>query len=116
MSQDELILLFFKISIIAVIVTAIGFVVMYTKLAPWWKSPIGRTIVWKDILLVLALIPSAVSLFFTLNRMTSHLVAWFDIGDFFLIAAVMVARCRVWYTVHRAGASELEELADEPGT
>ena|SRR6185437_2005961 len=103
MNQEALIILFFKISIISVIVSAVGFILLYTKLAPWWKSPIGRTLVWKDILLVLALIPSALSLFLKFNRLTSTVAAWFDVGDFFLISAVLVARCKVWVNIHRKG-------------
>lgn len=114
MSQDQLIILLFKVSTISIIVSALGFVLLYTKLAPWWKSPIGRTLVWKDILLILALVPSTISFFFSFNRLTSHIAAWFDIGVFFLISAVMLTRSRIWYAIHRDGRSK--EEPDEPGT
>lgn len=103
MSQDDLILLLFKISTISIILSIALFIGVYTRLAPWWKSPIGRTLVWKDALLAIVLIPTVISLFFKLNRMTSHLIAWFDIGDFFLITGVLLVRCRLWFNIHKGG-------------
>ena len=47
------------------------FVAVYGYLADWRHNPIGRTVVWLDILLALALAPSTLSLFFHFNRLTS---------------------------------------------
>ena len=46
----------------------------------------GRTIVIKDFLLLVALIPSVLSLFVELNRLTSHVAAWLDVAAFGRIA------------------------------
>lgn len=101
MSQAELIILMFKISLIAVIISTLAFIIIYTKLAPWWKSSIGRTLVLKDIMLLMAFIPSTLSLFFHFSRLTSNVAAYIDIGTFFGIAAIMVWRIKIWVATHR---------------
>jgi hypothetical protein len=111
MTQVQLILLGYKISTIAVIASTLAFIAVYTRLAPWWKSPIGRTIVWKDIALVMAFLPVALSLFFHFNRLTSTLSAWIDIADFVVITVIMVIRCKVWITTHKP-QSPREEITD----
>jgi uncharacterized membrane protein len=101
MSQDEVIILVFKIILLTNIASIFAFVGIYTKLAPWWRDVIGRSIVFLDVLLGAAFIPSAISLFWQLNRLTSHIVAWIDIGIFTLIAGGMISRCVTWIRIHR---------------
>ena len=114
MSQDDWILLLFKIVIVADLVTLVAFIAVYTRLAAWWANAIGRTIVIKDLLLGAALTPSVLSLFLKFNRLTSHIAAWVDIALFAGIAVVMVWRCLVWGKIHRnkaAAAGEDEQAA-----
>ena len=105
MTQDQWITLAFKIVEVASLVTIAAFVAYYTKLAPWWTSAIGRTIVAKDIALILVLIPALLSIFFRFNRLTSHIAAWFDVGTFALIPMIMVWRIAVWRSIHKSGDS-----------
>lgn len=100
MKPDDTVLLLFKIVLIADLVSLVTFVAVYTKLAPWWRSPVGQTLVIKDILLGLALMPSILSLFFQFSRLTSQVAAWFDIGLFALIALVVAWRTVVWQKIH----------------
>jgi hypothetical protein len=37
--------------------SALGFVVLYSTMAPWWRSPMGRMIVALDFAIVLTLLP-----------------------------------------------------------
>src|SRR5882724_7856531 len=106
MSQDEIIILLFKIILLANLVTILAFVGIYTALAPWWQNEIGRSIVALDLLLGAAFIPSVISLFWHLNRLTSHVVAWVDIGIFTLIAAGMAWRCITWIRIHKNSGEE----------
>lgn len=101
MSQDQWILFAFKVTEIASVVTIGAFVAYYTKAAAWWKNPIGRTIVYKDIALILVLIPSILSIFFSFNRLTSHIAAWFDVGAFALVPIIMCWRIVVFRRIHR---------------
>ena len=46
-----------KIVLIAGIISVCAFIAEYTYRAPWWREAIGRTIIVKDILLVLLFMP-----------------------------------------------------------
>lgn len=104
MKQEQWIVLAFKVALIADVAAVLAFIADYTRLAAWWSNAIGRTIVIKDFLLVLAFIPSIMSLFFRFSRLTSLVAAWFDVGIFAGIAAVMVWRIVVFERVHRQDA------------
>jgi hypothetical protein len=99
MTQDALIILLFKVVLLADVVSIAVFIGLYTAWASWWRNPIGRTIVAKSALLALALLPSVLSLFWHFSRLTSHIAAWSDIVIFALIAVVMGWRCIVWRKV-----------------
>lgn len=105
MSQDEWIILAFKVIEIASVVTIAAFVGCYT----WWtkakclSNPIGQTIIFKDIALILVLLPSILSIFIDFSRFTSHVAAWFDVGSFALVPVIMVWRVIAWRRIHKAG-------------
>lgn len=103
MSQDEAIILGFKIVEVASVVAIAAFIACYSKWARWWSNPIGRTIVYKDIALILVLIPSILSIFLRFNRLTSHIAAWFDIASFALVPVLMVWRIAVFRRIHKNG-------------
>jgi hypothetical protein len=113
MSQDELLLLLFKVVLIASEAATVAFTVVYSVLAPWWANPIGRTLVQLDILLGLALVPSILSLFWHFNRLTSHIAAWVDVGLFALIALTLFARIPLWIRLHRDKAAQREDGGTE---
>ena len=100
MTQEQWIILAFKIALIADVAAVLAFIADYTRLAAWWLNPFGRTFVIKDFLLVLAFTPSIMSLFFKFNRLTSVIAAWFDVAIFAGIAVVMVWRIVVFERAH----------------
>lgn len=100
MTQDDLLLLLFKVILIADLVAIAAFIADYSRLARWYSNPIGRTLVIKDILLILLLTPSLMSLFFHFSRLTSHIAAWIDVALFALLVPVMLWRVAVWVRVH----------------
>ena len=103
MTQDQVIDLAFKVVEVASVVAIVAFITCYSRWAAWIRNPIGRTIVLKDIALVLVLIPSILSIFVNFNRLTSHIAAWFDIGSFALVPVIMVWRTFVFWKIHKAG-------------
>ena len=103
MSQEQAILLAFKVTEIASVVTIAAFIACYSRWAPWHRNAIGRTIVLKDIALILVLIPSILSIFINFNRLTSHIAAWFDVGSFALVPVIMVWRIAVFRRIHKDG-------------
>jgi hypothetical protein len=102
-SQDQAIILCFKAAEIAGLVTIAVFVGCYSRWAAWWSNPIGRTIVAKDLLLILAFIPSLLSVFLNFSRFTSHIAAWADVAVIGLISPVMIWRTIVFGRIHRDG-------------
>lgn len=101
MNETQWITLALKIVLIADVLAVLVFIGDYSRLAKWWSNPIGRTIVIKDFLLVLAFVPSILSLFFRFSRLSSVVAAWFDVAIFTGIAAVMLWRVVVFERIHR---------------
>jgi len=101
MTQTQWLILALKVVLIADVLAVLAFIGDYSRLAKWWSNPIGRTIVIKDFLLVLAFLPSILSLFFRFSRLSSMAAAWFDIAIFSGIAIVMVWRVVVFERMHR---------------
>jgi hypothetical protein len=101
-TQANWLVMTYRVAIIADLVTILAFIAQYSRLAKWWRNPVGRTIVIKDILLVLILMPTAMSLFLNLNRLDSMVVGWVDAGLLGLLTPVMIWRIVVWQRMHRA--------------
>ena len=105
MTQEQLIVLLLKIVLISGVASIIAFVVQYTILAPWWRNPIGRTLVTKDVLLIALFTPSILSVFIHFNRLTSIIAAWVTVALLGLVTPVMIWRMAVWYRMHKEGAA-----------
>ena len=103
MSQDQVLLLLFKIVLLADVIAVLAFVADYSRLTrgECWRNDIGRTLVWKDVLLACCLAPSVLSLFWKFNRLTSHVALWLDVVLFGLVAPAMLWRIAVFERIHR---------------
>jgi hypothetical protein len=115
MREAQLFILLFKIVLVADVLAILAFILDYSRLAPWYRNPIGRTIVTKDILLLVILIPGVLSLFFEFNRLTSRIAAWIDLVAFALIAPVMVWRIVVFERIHREKRTGTLPIGEEGG-
>jgi len=96
MDQADWIILCLKVGVIAGFVSLIAWIVVYTRLAAWWRNAIGRTLVVKTALIAGLLVPTGLSLFFTFNRLTSYIAGWVDVALIGLITPVMIWRITVW--------------------
>ena len=103
MSQAQWLVLALKIALISGFVSLVGWVVLYSILADWPHSAIGRTLVAKTALIAGLFVPSTLSLFFHLSRLDSWVAGWVDMALIGLVTPVMCWRCRVWLRLHRAG-------------
>lgn len=103
MTQDQAIILALKIVLIGGFVSLLAWIADYSRMAPWWDNPIGRTLVTKTALIAALLVPTTLSLFFNLNRLTSHLVAWVDVVLIGMVTPVMLWRIIVFRKIHRGG-------------
>lgn len=103
MTQDQWLVLAFKIVTLTSFFSLLGWVAIYTSLAKWWRNDIGRTLVVKTSLIALVLVPTILSLFFHFNRLTSHLAGWFDVVMLGLVAPVMWWRSAVFLRLGKSG-------------
>ena len=103
MTQDQWTVLCLKIALISGFVSLITWVAVYTALAPWWRNPVGRTLVVKTLLIAGLFVPTTLSLFFNLNRFDSRLAAWTDAALIGAVTPVMIWRTAVWVKLHRLG-------------
>lgn len=109
MTQADWLILTLKIALISGLVSLAGWIALYTALAPWWRDPIGRTLVVKTALIAGLFIPTTLSLFFRLSRLDSYIVGWVDMALIGLVTPVMLWRSAVWWRLHNAG--KLHEAA-----
>lgn len=114
MTQAALIVLCLKVVELGAIATTANFTAWYSRWAPWWRDHIGFTIVAESILLVGALVPTVLSLFFDFSRLTSDIAAWTDIGLVGLISPVMIWRTAVFRAAHRQGVADRRAAAAQP--
>ena len=113
MTQAQWLILSFKAVSIAAVCSLTGWIVIYTRVAAWWRNPIGQTLVIKTALIALLLIPTILSLFFHLNRITSMAAGWADVGLIGLITPVMIWRSVVWLQLHRDGTTGTLPAGDQ---
>jgi len=102
-SQAGWLVLALKVALIAGFISLAGWVILYSVLASWWTSPIGRTLVAKTTLIALLFIPTTLSLFFHLSRLDSWVAGWVEVGLIGLVTPTMWWRSAVWLKLHRAG-------------
>jgi hypothetical protein len=104
-SQDQAVILAFKVVEVASVATIAAFTACYTlwTKGKCWTNPIGQTIVYEGIALILVLLPAILSIFIDFNRLTSHIAAWFDVGSFALVPVIMTWRIFVFRRIHKDG-------------
>jgi hypothetical protein len=103
MTQDQLIILCLKIGLVSGFMAIAIWVAVYSRLAKWWTSPIGRTLVIEAALIAGLFVPQILSLFFNLNRLDSRIAAWTDVVLIGAVTPVMMWRSAVWVRLHRLG-------------
>jgi hypothetical protein len=102
-TSPALLILLTKIALIADMIAITGFVADYSRLARWWKNPIGRTIVLKDLFLLGVISLIVLSVFFHFSRLTSEVASWIQISLLGGMALAMAWRILVFERIHRNG-------------
>lgn len=105
MSQDEAIILCLKVVLVTGFAALTGWVAVYTRLTRGgaWRNPIGLTFILMALLIAGLFVPQILSLFFHLNRLTSHIAAWADVALIGLVTPVEVWRTIVFIRLDRLG-------------
>jgi hypothetical protein len=71
---------------------AIAFIILYTVLAAWWRSSLGRSIVALDAAVALTVAPSVLHFLFGVTSLQSETFAYFTLGAFTCIPLIIVWR------------------------
>jgi hypothetical protein len=112
-SQIQLINLLLRIFLISGFASIVLWVALYSAWARWWRNVIGRTLVVKDALIAMLLVPTSLSLFFNLSRLDSLATAWADVVLIGLITPVMAWRVVAWSRLRRPEAGKHREDQDD---
>lgn len=96
MSEEQWITLLLKVFLVSGFSSLVAWIGIYSWLAPWWRDPIGRTLVSKSALIAGLFVPGILSLFFHLGARGSLIAGWVDVGLVGLVTPVMIWRCVVW--------------------
>jgi hypothetical protein len=102
-TSPALLILLTKIVLIGDMVAIASFICDYSRLAQWWKNPVGRTIVMKDLFLLGVISLIVASVFFQFSRLTSEVASWIQIVLLGGMAAAMLWRILVFERIHRNG-------------
>lgn len=80
---------------------AVAFIVLYSVIAPWWRSPLGRNVVALDASISLTLLPGVVHHFFGVSTALDPYFAWFTVLAFGAVPLVIAWRawilCRIQF-------------------
>jgi hypothetical protein len=83
---------FGEIATLSAFFACVLFVIVYTAVAPWWRTPMGRNIVSLDLVTALALLPSALHWIFSITVYFSEWYAWFSYSAVGLVPVVIAWR------------------------
>lgn len=84
----------FNVEIQAIFWTSLIFIGVYSYLAPWWKTSMGRSLVIMDAALAIGIFPAILSRYFDLHLVSTEWVAWLDVTCFLVIPLVVLSR--IW--------------------
>jgi hypothetical protein len=102
-TQDQWIVLLLKIGVVAGGASILGWVAVYTHYERWWKGQLGTNLVIKSAIVAGQFLFFSLSLFLSLNRLTSRVVAWFYVAFVLSVAPVMIWRSVIWIKEARRG-------------
>jgi len=105
-TQDQLIIVLLKTGLVCGIASLLTWVVVYGRLAPWWRDQIGITLVAKSVIVIGQLLFLALSLFLHLSRLDNRLIAWLYTVFTLAITPVMIWRTVVWIRASRKPPGE----------
>jgi predicted lysophospholipase L1 biosynthesis ABC-type transport system permease subunit len=88
-------------ALVAAFAASVLFIVVYTAMAPWWRTQIGRALVTMDAGLALALGPSAAHFTFGLQITESVAFAWYFLASLSLVAGSTLWRTWIIYRAQR---------------
>jgi hypothetical protein len=92
-------------AVLAAFLAALLFIGVYSAVAPWWRSAIGRALVIMDAGIAMTLLPLVLHVVFGLAEV-SVFYAWFEIGALALVAGSTLWRTWIVVRVQRDAAGK----------
>lgn len=87
------------------------FIAQYTLYSPWWRDPIGRTVVAMDLAIFFAIVPLVVQTFFRVDLHAQVFLSWFDVSCVMCVPLILAWRMLVWHRITSKIAGEDRLLA-----
>ena len=109
MTQDQWVVLLLRVAIPAAAASLLGWVLVYGRLQPWWRDPIGVTLVVKSLIVVVQLTLLGLAVYLHLNRLDNRVIAWAYTLFTLAICPVMIWRTVVWVRASRPRGRHKEE-------
>lgn len=92
---------------------AVAFIILYSAIAPWWRSPLGRNVVALDASISLTLLPSVIHHTFGVSTALDPIFTWFTVAAFAAVPLVIAWRawilCRIQFGAPGAGVRDGED-------
>lgn len=92
MTQEHLITDLINDMVVLAFAASVLFIVVYTVLAPWWRSEIGRALIAMDTGLALALAPAVLHRLLGVSLAASLGFGWYYLGSLALVAGATLWR------------------------
>ena len=95
---------------------SVAFIVVYSLLASWWHSSIGRALIMMDASLSLALAPSVLHQLTGITIVASKGFAWYYLVSISLVAASTMWRTWIVYRAQRPAAAPATDESTRAGS
>jgi hypothetical protein len=87
----------FTVEIQVIFWLCVLFITVYSWLAPWWSSTVGRSLVMMDAALAVGIFPDILGRYFHVSIRHTEWVAFLDVACFTVIPLVVLSR--VWLVI-----------------
>jgi hypothetical protein len=105
MSQAQFLHVAAEVVIQAAFWSALGFIALYSVIAPWPRYPIGRALVALDSAIMLATLPTVLGLYFGAGLVSGAFFQWLTVCAFGAIPVVTVWRMVIVWRIQRRAAA-----------
>jgi hypothetical protein len=95
--------------------SALGFVVFYSLIAPWWRYSVGRAIVALDSAIALATFPTTLGRIFGASVVASRFYTWLTVAAFACIPIITIYRGVIVWRIQRRAAALKAGVSSDAG-
>lgn len=104
LNQVQWITLLTKVFLVSGATSIATWIAVYSRLAPWWRTAIGRALVFKTALVGALMSYAALPMFVTMSPSFAMKYEWAGVVLIGLVTPAMAYRTWVWLRLHKAGS------------